>query len=137
MRYKNIKKLNNEISKLIIFRTNLENELKEIELSILKANHFNKIPPDTSKLKDENIIMFIEKKEKTSELIKNVNKKINELNSQINNIKNAVNEMPDCSFKTIMDLFFIKSESMEYITSATGYSRASIYNFIRMKGGEY
>lgn len=137
MRYKNLKKLNNEISKLIIFRTNLENKLKELEFSILKANHFNELPPDTSKLKDENIIMFIEKKEKTSEIIKNINKKINELNSQINNIKNAVNEMPDCSFKTIMDLFFIKSESMKYITSTTGYSRASIYNFIRMKGGEH
>lgn len=137
MRYKNLKKLNIEISKLIIFRTNLESQLKEIELSILKANHFHELPPDTSKLKDENIIMFIEKKEKISKLIKNANKEISELNSQINNIKNAVNEMPDCSFKTIMDLFFIKSKSVRYITSATGYSRASIYNFIKMKGGDY
>ena len=137
MRYKNINKLNNEISKLIILKANEENKLKDLEYSILKANNFHELPPDTSRLHDETIIKFIEQREEITEKIKNIDKRINELNSQINNITNAVKNMPNCNIKTIMDLFFIKSEPMEYITSATGYSRASIYNFIRMKGGEY
>ena len=137
MRYKNINKLNNEISKLIILKANEENKLKDLEYSILKANNFHELPPDTSRLRDETIIKFIEQREEITKKIKNIDKRINELNSQINNITNAVKNMPDCNIKAIMDLFFIKSESMEYITSATGYSRASIYNFIRMKGGDY
>lgn len=137
MKYKNLNKLNTEISKLIISKTNKENELKEIEYSILKANHFNELPSDTSRLRDENIIKFIEKRESILEQLKIINKRINELNSHINNIKNAINNMPDCFFKTIMDLFFIKSKDINYIASSTGYSRSSIYNLIKMKGGDY
>lgn len=137
MRYKNINKLNNEISKLIILKANEENKLKDLEYSILKANNFHELPPDTSRLHDETIIKFIEQREEITEKIKNIDKRINELNSQIDNITNAVKNMPDCNIKTIMDMFFIQSESMEYIIKATGYSRSSIYGLIRTKGGDY
>lgn len=137
MRYKNLKRLNIEISKLIILKTSLENDLKEIDASILKANHFHELPPDTSKLHDESIISLIERKDKIYKKIEKINKEIDDLKSHIDSITKAIDNMPDCFFKEIMDLFFLKSKPMPFIVSKTGYSRSSIYNVIKMKGGDY
>ena len=56
MKYKNLNFLKTEISKLIILKSEKLTKIKELELSILKANHFNELPPDTSNFKDHLIV---------------------------------------------------------------------------------
>ena len=107
MKYKNLNFLKTEISKLIILKSEKLTKIKELELSILKANHFNELPPDTSNFKDEKIIKYIEKKESLIKEIKKIDNRINQLNYQINTITNTINDMPDCMLKTVLDMFYI------------------------------
>lgn len=136
MKYKNLNFLKTEISKLIILKSEKLTKIKELELSILKANHFNEIPPDTSNFKDEKIIKYIEKKESLIKEIKKIDNRINQLNYQINTITNTINDMPDCMLKTVLDMFYIKNSKIESIAFTTGYSRSSIYSLMKLKGGE-
>lgn len=137
MKYKNLNKLNSEISKLTILKLNLHNKLKEIELSILKSNSTKDLPRDTSKLQDEFIIKFVEKRDSINEQIKNIDKEISEINSHIDCLTNTISKMPDCFFKKIMDMFYLKSKTINEIVCSTGYSRSHVYNVIHSKGGDY
>ena len=69
-----------------------------MEDEIIKGYHLSDIPKDTSKLSDESLIAFVEKRQKLFDVRDSINNKIDKLKSECTKIENAISQMPDCLY---------------------------------------
>lgn len=126
-------KLNSSLSRLIIKKTKLEQEYKEIENTLIHTYHLSEIPKEHSKKLsyDDEIIKFIEKREKIKDEIQEIDTKIQNKTKMIDIIKQTISNLPPCSVKQILELTFINGYTAKEIASQLKCSTSNVYKHTR------
>lgn len=126
----NVKNMNCDISSLLVEKMKLSKEMIELEKSIPKGYSFSDLPRDTSNFNDEKIITFIESRDKILHKISEIDTNISKLRETVKFVIDTINELPECEYKTVAQMYFIDSFSAKEISCKTKLSRSSIYKEI-------
>lgn len=126
-----VSKLKSKISEHILELAVINTRINDMEDEIIKGYHLNDIPKDTSKLSDESLIAFVEKRQKLFDVRDSINNKIDKLKSECTKIENAISQMPDCLYKTIISLSFIDGLTAKEISTRIGCSVQNVYRYTR------
>lgn len=126
-----VSKLKSKISEYILELAVINTRINDMEEEIIKGYHLSDIPKDTSKLSDESLIAFVEKRQKLFDVRDSINNKIEKLKSECTKIENAISQMPDCLYKTIISLSFIEGLTAKEISTRIGCSVQNIYRYTR------
>lgn len=126
-----VSKLKSKISEHILELAVINTRINDMEDEIIKGYHLSDIPKDTSKLSDESLIAFVEKRQKLFDIRDSINNKIDKLKSECTKIENAISQMPDCLYKTIISLSFIDGLTAKEISTRIGCSVQNVYRYTR------
>lgn len=126
-----VSKLKSKISEHILELAVINTHINDMEDEIIKGYHLSDIPKDTSKLSDESLIAFVEKRQKLFDVRDSINNKIDKLKSECTKIENAISQMPDCLYKTIISLSFIDGLTAKEISTRIGCSVQNVYRYTR------
>lgn len=126
-----VSKLKSKISEYILELAVINTRINDMEDEIIKGYHLSDIPKDTSKLSDESLIAFVEKRQKLFDVRDSINNKIDKLKSECTKIENAISQMPDCLYKTIISLSFIDGLTAKEISTRIGCSVQNVYRYTR------
>lgn len=126
-----VSKLKSKISEHILELAVINTRINDMEDEIIKGYHLSDIPKDTSKLSDESLIAFVEKRQKLFDVRDSINNKIDKLKSECTKIENAIFQMPDCLYKTIISLSFIDGLTAKEISTRIGCSVQNVYRYTR------
>ena len=126
-----VSKLKSKISEYILELAVINTRINDMEDEIIKGYHLSDIPKDTSKLSDESLIAFVEKRQKLFDVRDSINNKIGKLKSECTKIENAISQMPDCLYKTIISLSFIDGLTAKEISTRIGCSVQNVYRYTR------
>ncbi len=126
-----VSKLKSKISEHILELAVINTRINDMEDEIIKGYHLSDIPKDTSKLSDESLIAFVEKRQKLFDVRDSINNKIDKLKSECTKIENAISQMPDCLYKTIISLSFIDGLTAKEISTRIGCSVQNVYRYTR------
>lgn len=126
-----VSKLKSKISEHILELAVINTRINDMEDEITKGYHLSDIPKDTSKLSDESLIAFVEKRQKLFDVRDSINNKIDKLKSECTKIENAISQMPDCLYKTIISLSFIDGLTAKEISTRIGCSVQNVYRYTR------
>lgn len=124
-----IEKLRSTISLLMIDIVSLKNEFDGLEHDIIQGYHFSDIPKDTSKLNDEVLIGFIERRNRLIKEIEDKDKQVKNTYLLINKIQEMINNLPDCFYKKVMILAFSEGHTAKEISYQLGCSLSNVYKF--------
>lgn len=126
-----VSKLKSKISEHILELAVINTRINDMDDEIIKGYHLSDIPKDTSKLSDESLIAFVEKRQKLFDVRDSINNKIDKLKSECTKIENAISQMPDCLYKTIISLSFIDGLTAKEISTRIGCSVQNVYRYTR------
>lgn len=126
-----VSKLKSKISEYILELAVINTRINDMEDEIIKGYHLTDIPKDTSKLSDESLIAFVEKRQKLFAVRDSINNKIDKLKSECTKIENAISQMPDCLYKTIISFSFIDGLTAKEISTRIGCSVQNVYRYTR------
>ena len=97
-----VSKLKSKISEHILELAVINTRINDMEDEIIKGYHLSDIPKDTSKLSDESLIAFVEKRQKLFDVRDSINNKIDKLKSECTKIENGI----------LIEYYFSKLEIM-------------------------
>ena len=119
-------KLNDKITHYIMLQNGLSSRLADIDETIEQSYKLDQIPKDTSKLSDEKLISYIEKREKILDEISLCKKNINKFERIKNNILVSFGNLPDCDLKKMIKMHFFDEKKYSCIADCLGYTPCTI-----------